>query len=307
MSADQERGGVLAALSQELADAVERIGRSVVSVESRRRVPGSGVVWPESGVIVTADHVLERQEDITVLLASGDRVAATLAGRDPGSDLAVLRTEASAGQAAELAPDGTARAGNLALAVGRAGGAAPGVSFGIISAVGGSWRTMRGGMLDGYLRADVTLYPGFSGGPLVDPAGRVLGVNSSHLAGGQAVAIPGGIVSGIVQTLLSHGRVRRGYLGVTSRPVEIPASLREKNGLSQESGLLLLGVEAGSGADSGGLFIGDVLLAISGQVTTDVEELQAALSGDVVGKAAAVKILRGGELKELSVTPGERE
>src|SRR6266545_2413953 len=123
LSAEQQRGGVLAALSQELADAVERIGRSVVSVESRRRVPGSGVVWPEGGVIVTADHVLERQEDITVLLANGERVTATLAGRDPGTDLAILRTEASAGEAAEVAPAGAARAGNLALAVGRAGGA----------------------------------------------------------------------------------------------------------------------------------------------------------------------------------------
>jgi S1-C subfamily serine protease len=242
-----------------------------------------------------------------VLLANGERVTATLAGRDPGSDLAILRTEASAGQTAEVAPAGAARAGNLALAVGRAGGAAPSVSFGIISAVGGSWRTMRGGMLDGYLRADLTLYPGFSGGPLVDPSGRVLGINSSHLAGGQAVAIPGNVVSQIVQTLLSHGRVRRGYLGVTSRTVEIPASLREKTGLSQQSGLLLLGVETGSGAESGGLFIGDVLLAIGGQTTADVEDLQAALSGDAVGKQAAVKILRGGELKELSVTPGERE
>jgi S1-C subfamily serine protease len=300
-------GGALAALSTELADAVERAGQSVVTVEARRRVPGSGIVWPEGGVIVTADHVLERHEEITVVFAGGERVAATVAGRDPGSDVAILKPASSAGQAAQLAPADSVRAGNLALAVGRGGEGLPGVSFGIISAVGGSWRTGRGGTLDGYLRADLTLYPGFSGGPLVDTEGRVLGVNSSAIAGGQSIAIPSAVVSGIVQTLLTHGKIRRGYLGVTSRPVEIPASLKQKAGSDQASGLLVMGVETGSPAEAGGLIIGDVLLAVNGQQTAHPEALQAALAGEVVGKNIVVKVLRGGETKDVPVTPQERQ
>ncbi len=307
MSAESSSSkGGLAALSTELADAVERAGRSVVTVEARRRVPGSGIVWPAGGVIVTADHVLERQEEIVVVFAGGERVSATVAGRDPGSDIAILRPESTPAAAAELAPAESIRVGSLALAVGRAGAGLPGASFGIISAVGGSWRTGRGGTLDGYLRADLTLYPGFSGGPLVDSLGRVLGVNSSHLAGGQSIALPATVVSGLVQTLLTHGRIRRGFLGVTSRPVEIPANLKEKLALSQPSGLLVMGVEAETPAEKAGLMIGDVLLGINGQEVGHPEALQAALGAEVVGKQVTARVLRGGESKDVSVIPQER-
>jgi S1-C subfamily serine protease len=165
---------------------------------------------------------------------------------------------------------------------------------------------MRGGLLDGYLRADLTLYPGFSGGPLLDATGRVIGVNSSHLAGGQSVAIPGHLAARIVSTLLSHGRVRRAYLGVTSRPVELPAALRERAGLGQQSGLLILGVESGSAAEAAGLMIGDAILALAGQTVADMDDLQAILAGDVLGKPAPVRLLRGGQLQELTVIPRER-
>jgi S1-C subfamily serine protease len=307
MSAADSSRGALAALSTELADAVQRAGQSVVTVEARRRVPGSGILWPEGGVIVTADHVLERHEEITVAFAGGEKVPATVAGRDPGSDIAILKPESSPSSAATLAPADSVRVGNLALAIGRGGEGLPGVSFGIISAVGGSWRTGRGGTLDGYLRADLTLYPGFSGGPLVDTEGRVIGVNSSHIAGGQSIALPSAVVGSIVQALLAHGKIRRGYLGVTSRPVEIPDSLKQKLTTPQDSGLLIMGVEPESPAATGGLIIGDVLIAVNGQQTAHPEALQAALTGDVVGKNITVKVLRGGEAKDVAVTPQERQ
>lgn len=304
MTATEDAGGALSALSNELANAVERAGRSLVTVDARRRLPATGVVWAP-GVVVTADHVIEREEEITLTFADGQQARATLAGRDPGSDLAVLRCSAGSGQPAELAPVGSARVGHLVLALGRPGNGVM-ASFGVISALGGPWRTARGGRLERYVRADVTFYPGFSGGPLVDTQGRVVGINSSHLARGLEVAVPADLVNGIVPVLLSQGRVRRGYLGVTSQPVQVPVALRQRLGLQQETGLLLLGVEGGSPAEQGGLLIGDVLVRFGGQPITDPEALQAALGAAAIGAATPVTVVRGGELKTLTVTPGER-
>ncbi len=306
MNADKDSKGLLAALSDEMASAVERAGRAVVAVDGRRRLPASGVVWPDGGIVVTADHVLERDEDIAVTLPDGRKVAATLAGRDPGSDLAVLRLAETSAAPADLAPADSVKVGHLVLALGRPGTGAPVVSFGIVSTLGGAWRTARGGAVEGYIRADLTLYPGFSGGPLVDVQGRVVGLNSSHLAPGRGVAIPAHTVSGIVQTLLTQGSIRRAYLGVTSQPVLLPAALRHKLGLKQETGLIIVGVEPGSPAEKGGLLMGDVLIALAGQAVTDGEDLQAALGPKVVGKPVTVLVLRGGEPKDLSVTPSER-
>jgi len=302
-------GGVLTALSDELAAAVDKGSQAVVSVDARRQRPASGIIWPSgSGIVVTADHVIEREEDITVTLASGQKVPAAIAGRDPGTDVAVLRLALSSGAApalAELAPPDSVKIGHLVLALGRPGGA-PMASFGIVSALGGSWRTERGGIVEGYVRADVTLYPGFSGGPLVDTQGRVVGLNSWYLARGQELAIPSQAVGTIVQTLLTQGRVRRGYLGVTSQPVQLPAALRQSLGLTQKTGLMIVGVEPGSPAEKGGLLLGDVLISVAGQPVSDAEALQAALGPGAVGKATTIGVIRGGERKDLGVTPGER-
>lgn len=308
---DNTSGSVLATLSNELAAAVQRASQHVVSVDARRQGAASGVIWPSgSDVIVTADHVVERDEDITILLPGGTRVGATVVGRDPGSDVAVLKlaSGATAPAPAELAPADSVKVGHLVLAIGRPGEGAPMASFGIVSATGGAWRTARGGIVQGYVRADVTLYPGFSGGPLVDSQGRVVGLNSWHLANGQEIAIPAPTVSAIVQTILTHGKVRRGYLGVTSQPVAIPAALQQKAGLgTQNTGLVLVGVEAGSPAERGGLVIGDILVAVGGRPVASAEDLQIALAGNVVGQPTPIGVLRGGERKELTVTPGERQ
>lgn len=308
---DNSSASVLTSLSNELAAAVQKASGYVVTVDARRQGAASGILWPGgSGVVVTADHVVERDEDITVLLPDGSKVGASVAGRDPGSDVAVLKLASTSAAAtpAELAPADSVKVGHLVLAIGRPGEGAPMASFGIVSATGGSWRTARGGIVQGYVRADVTLYPGFSGGPLVDAQGRVVGLNSWHLANGQEIAIPAPTVSAIVQTILTHGKIRRGYLGVTSQPVAIPAALQQKAGLgSQSTGLVLVGVEAGSPAEQGGFVIGDILVAVGGRPVASAEDLQVALAGNVVGQPTPIGVLRGGERKELTVTPGERQ
>jgi S1-C subfamily serine protease len=298
----------LAALSDGLADAVARGARSTVLVDGRSRLPASGVVWSADGAgaaIVTADHVLERDDEISVGLPDGSEVAATIAGRDPGSDLAVLRVAASGLEAAEQAPEGGTRVGHLVLALGRPTAGGPQASLGVVSAIGGAWRTFRGGRVDGYLRPDVTFYPGFSGGPLVDARGRVAGINSSRLRRGAGLTIPSAAVAGIAGTLLEQGRIRRGYLGVASQPARLPEALAAQLD-GQDTGLLIVSVEGGSPADAAGLLIGDILVRIDGARLEDHAELQAALGADRVGRATPLTVLRGGEARELSVTVGER-
>jgi S1-C subfamily serine protease len=294
---------LLTELSDALAAAVERAATSTVTVSARRRMPASGIVWAE-GVIVTADHIIEREDEITIRLADGREISATLAGRDPGSDLAVLRFTGGAA-VAERAPGGSAKVGHMVLAVGRPGSEGPMASLGVISAVGGPWRTVRGGQVDGYIRADVTLYPGFSGGPLVDTAGRVIGINSSRLGRGAGLTVPAAATAKVVDALLRQGRIRRGYLGIATQPVRLPDALKSPLG-GQETGLLIVTVEPDSAAGRGGLMIGDILVKMAGTPVRDTDDLQAQLGPDSVGKPATITILRGGEPREVTVTVGER-
>ena len=295
---------LLASLSDELAGAVERAGAGVVTVDARRRHPASGIVWSADGLIATANHVVERDEEIEVGLPDGRTAAATLVGRDPGSDLAVLRVEA-----ADLSPlarsDVEPRVGHLALAVGRPGPSGAMASLGVISAVGGPFR-FRGGRLDRYIRADVAMLPGFSGGPLIDSTGALIGLNSSTLGHAGQLTVPAQSIDATLQTLLQHGRVRRGYLGVGAQAVRLPEALTRALGGDQEQGLLIVSVEAGGPADTAGIILGDVILAIDGEGVGQVEHLQERLTGDRVGKTVPVRIARGGEPRDLDVTVGER-
>jgi S1-C subfamily serine protease len=260
-------------------------------------------VWAD-GVVVTSDHVIEREEEIKVTPAGGRELAATLVGRDPGSDLAVLRLAGGSGGAAERAPADSARVGHIVLALGRPAAGGPMASLGVIGALGGPWRTFRGGQVDGYIRSDVSLYPGFSGGPLVDTAGRVVGINSSRLGRGAGLTVPVAAAAKVVDALLRQGRIRRGYLGIGSQPVRLPEALKNRSG--QESGLLVVTVEPGSPADTGGMLIGDIVVTMGGATVRDTDELQAQLGPDRVGQATPVTVLRGGEPRELTVTVGER-
>jgi S1-C subfamily serine protease len=295
---------LLANLSDALAATVEQSGSSIVRVEGRHRLPASGVIWSSDGVIVTAHHVLEQDENIQAGLPGGPPVPATLVGRDPTTDLAVLKVEAAELKTPEWLDAGNLKVGNLALALGRPGQTVQ-ATLGIISALGQGWQTPTGGAIDHYLQSDVTMYPGFSGGPMVDSSGRFLGINSSALVrGGTTITIPAATVSRVVETLLAHGHVRRGYLGVGSQPSRLPAAIASQ--LGQETGLLLVSVEPNSPAERGKLFMGDTIVSLDGQPVRHLDDLFAVLSGDRVGTAVPVKFLRGGQVQELSVTLGER-
>jgi S1-C subfamily serine protease len=301
----------LNALSQQLAAAVETVGPAVVSVDARPRIHTSGVIWRE-GVVVSTNHTVRRDEDITVTLHDGREFPATLAGRDPATDLAVLRFEsegaAGAGVADETGGVAALRVGHFVLAAGRAH-PSRGVtaSFGILSVVGGGWRTWRGGDIDRLLRPDVSVFDGFSGGALLDTEGRIIGINTTGLARGVGLTIPAATVNRVADSLLRQGRVTRPYLGVGMlHRVPLPEKLREKFNLPQSSGLMLLAVEADGPADKAGLTIGDILLSLGGRAIPDADDAQALLGGIEVGAVTRAEILRGGEVKEVDITLGER-
>lgn len=292
-------------LSEAMVAAVEKGGAATLLVDARKRFPASGIaISPD--LVLTADHVVERDEDIHVILPDGAQLSARLAGRDPGSDLAALRLERPVASPAEIAPQ-EARLGQLVLALGRPSAEGIQASLGVVSAIGGPVRTAHGGLLERYLRTDATPYPGFSGGPLVDTAGRVLGLNTSGLGRGAAITIPAALAWEIASTLAQHGHVRRGFIGVRSQPAPITPAQQKALGREQASGLLLVGVEDHSPAEKGGLLVGDIIVALGDKPVTDPDELLAALVGDVVGKPTAFEILRGGQPITLSVTVGERK
>lgn len=318
-----EHSNDIRAFSDGLAAAVEHAAASTVLVAARRHVPASGVVWAE-GLVVTADHAIEVEDDITVGLPDGSEVGAQLVGRDPGSDLALLRIEGGPAPAA-VAPEGSARVGHLALAVARPSASGPQASLGLISAIAaapqaGERRARRRrpapARLEGYLRTDVTFFPGFSGGPLVDVEGRVLGVNVSLIGGprmfrfargafGQGFTVDAASVSRTVELLQTHGRVRRAYLGIASQPVTVPEPTASAAG--QSEGLLIVSVEADTPAAQAGVLVGDILVGIEGSAIRDADDLQRALSPERVGATVRLQLIRGGAAHELSVTLGARE
>lgn len=320
---------VLKSLSDGLASVVETASPGIVRVEARRRMPGSGIVWSSDGVIVTAHHIVERTENIQIGLHDGTVVPATFVGRDPNTDLAVLRVDASLTPPAWSDADDL-KVGHLVLALGRPGENIQ-ATLGVVSALeeeqieerrrqrhaghaehgGRGGRGRRGEFRPGpaisgiAIQTDVVMYPGFSGGPLVDAAGFVRGMNTSAMSRGTSLTIATPAVRRVIEALLSHGKVKRGYLGVGAQPVRLPASLSQQ--LEQEIGLMLVSVEEGSPAEKGGLLLGDILVGLDDYPVQVVDELLMLLNSDRVGQEVTARIIRGGQLQDVKLTVGERE
>src|SRR5829696_3319272 len=274
--------------SNGLSSAVEKGGASTVVVDARKRYPASGIAYADD-LVLTADHVVTREENIKVLLPDGKSVSATVAGRDPGSDLAVLRLAEKALSPARTSD--TVKVGQLVLALGRPNSAGMQASWGIVTAISGPTRTFRGGLLDEYIQTETTPYPGFSGGPLVNTEGEVLGLNTSGLTRGSSLTIPVKVAWRVAEALATHGSVKRGYLGVRTQPVEVPEASRQALKREQTHGLLVLWLEEGGPAEKGGLLVGDILVAVSGQPVGDPDDLFSALNSDTVGQSIAVDVL----------------
>jgi len=292
----------LVELSEAMAAAVARAAPWVVRVEGRRRGPASGAVWSSDGLVVTASHAVEREEELSVGLEGGESASAELVGRDPATDLALLRVARGGLSPAEWS-DAEPRPGQLLLSLTRPG-RGPRVGLGAVARVGPEWRTPAGGRLERFLEADLPLRPGLSGGLFLDAGGLALGLAAGALLRGTAVGLPPPALRRIVKALLAHGGVRRGFLGISTLPVRLPPGPAREGG--QEVGLLVTAVEPESPAARAGLLLGDAVLRAAGRAVAHAAELLPFLEEEHIGEPLLLHTLRAGAAREVTVTVGAR-
>jgi S1-C subfamily serine protease len=295
----------LQSLSHDLAQTVEQVSTSVVAVNARRHLSSSGVYWCE-GVVVTAAHTVKRTDDISVVLPSGQIAAASFAGADSTTDLAVLRVGSSELSVPHCGDTSQLKVGHLVLAVGRGAQRGLNATLGIIGVLSGAWRTMRGGLIDQFIGLDLELHPGAAGGPLIDGSGLVLGINTLGLSRGIALTIPVSTVSRVVGRLLEKGDIGRGYLGLGMRPIRIPENLNRTLQRSADLGLIVVSVDPDGPGSKSGVVFGDVIIALEQTPVGSIRELQAFLEPESVGKTLSMSVIRGGKLVELNIIAGEQ-
>ncbi len=289
----------LRTLSNELAAAVEHAGRAVFGINARPRLGSAGVHW-RPGLIVTADHTVHVDEELTVTRPDGRVVTATVAGRDPAIDIAILKVDAPDVPVADVGDSNAVRVGHIVLAI----GPGPRASWGVVSAMGtgGGARSASGELLS----LDLTLYPGFSGGPLVDVQGRVVGVNTSGASRHSQLTIPATAVNRVLDELVRRGRIPRAYLGVGTQQVRLPEGLRRQCNLDQETAVIVVDVQPGSPASGAGLLIGDLIVSLGGTSIMEPADLKSVLRPDRVGESMIASVIRGGEPRDLQIHVGER-
>lgn len=295
----------LIALSNALAEATDRAATSIVAVHREARGSSSGVVW-RPGVIVTSEHALRHDEDIQVTLPNGRVVSASLAGRDPSTDLAVLKCADATSAAVETSEAASIKPGSLMLVVGRTRISGPVAAVGAVSLVVSERRTWTGATLAPYVRLDVGLQPTAFGGAAIDPYGRAIGIASPRFERFGALAVAAPTVNRVVDTLLTKGRIPRGYLGVGLQLARLPDALRQKLQHTAKTAAIVIEVESDSPAHKAGIVIGDVLVSFDGRPITRVEDVHARLAAEAIGKPFAVKLVRGGAVQDVTLVVGER-
>jgi S1-C subfamily serine protease len=291
--------------SNALAQATERASASVVAVHTETRGSSSGIVW-RPGVIVTSEHALRRDEEIQLTLPIGRVVPATLVGRDPSTDIAVLKcSEADA--AVPLFGDVSAlKPGTLTLVVGRTRASGPVAALGVVSLLASDRRNWTGASLTPYIRLDIGLQPTAIGGAVIDASGNLVGLATPRFARFGAIAVPAPTINKISDTLLKQGRIPRGYLGVGLQPVRLPNGLREMLQRNEKTAAIVLEVHPDGPADKAGIVIGDILVSLGGQSITRLEDVQSLLAGDAIGKTLPLKFIRGGAVQDGNIVVAER-
>jgi len=291
-------------LSEAIAGLVDASSAFTVTVYGRRRLPATGIVW-DTDLVVTANHVVERDEDVTVEGPDGAPIAATVAGRDPAGDIAVLKVP-GLGKNPAIRASTSARAGEYVLAVGKAGDGQPRVSSGLINTADAGLRIGRGRVLGPVIQSEIVMLPGFSGGPLLNSRGEVLGLNSSHLAHGTSLAVSVAALEPLVEVLASQGKLRSGYIGIGARAVGLADSQVRDAKLKQEVALVVLSIDEGGPAHTAGMLIGDLVVEVNGQAVSSVDDLVHQLPGELIGSQIPVTVVRGSVIQEIKLTVGER-
>ena len=301
MEAGTQSAGVWSGLSKSIAETVEAIQDSIVTVDGGGRSTSSGVVWGP-GVIVTVRHGLRRSDTLTIA-QHGEAIPATLAGSDAGTDLAVLRADTVA-KPVDAIGDQPTRVGEVVLAIGRSALGDISASAGIVARLGNSWRTWRGGQIDKLIRPDLQLYVGQSGSALVNEGRRVLGINSEALARNAVITVPATTIDRVVDAILERGHVPRPFLGAAMQAVPVPEGLRSN--FAEAEALLVLHVEAQAPAASAGILVGDLLQSFASHPVHNVHDVQHRLSSLNVGETVPVTVIRGGVKMDLKVVLADR-
>lgn len=296
--------GVWSGLSKSITETIEAVQDSIVTVHGGGRSTSSGVVW-RPGVVVTVRQGLRRSDSLQVA-HRGEPVAATLAGTDAGTDLAVLRIDPGATKPATTSNAPSVRVGELVLAVGRSSLGDISASSGIVARLGSAWRTWRGGQMDRLIRPDLQLYVGQSGSALVNEGRQVLGINSSALARSAVITVPAATIDRVVDAILERGHVPRPFLGAAMQAVPVPEAQRAHFGEGVDEALLVLHVEPNAPAASGGILVGDLLLSVDGHAVHNVHEVQHRLSSLKVGDPVVIGVVRGGVKMDLKVILADR-
>jgi S1-C subfamily serine protease len=296
---------LLQSFSNAVTELAENVSPSVVSVNAGRR-GGTGMVWSVDGLIVTASHVIGQSATPTVTLGDGREVEAKILGRDGYNDVALLKVDASGLSPVKAGSADGIRVGQFVLALANSFGRKVSATSGIITSHRRSMRGFWGVMIEDAVVSDAKLNPGYSGGPLVDASGKLLGMNVAYFAG-RGVAVSVDTLKETVEKLSKDGRVKKGFLGVVVEPVELPEELARSAEVGQEEGLMVRAVEYGSPAKAAGVAMGDVILRLGEAKATDEYELHKALSGEVVGKPVTLTVLRAEKVAELRITPKEAE
>jgi S1-C subfamily serine protease len=304
MEAAVQNTGIWSGLSRQIAETVEAVQDSIVTVHGGGRSTSSGVVW-RPGVIVTVRHGLRRKDGLQVA-HQGEPVNATLAGTDAGTDLAVLRIDGGTGKAAETSGAQPARVGEVVLAVGRSSLGDISASAGILARLGSGWRTWRGGQMDSLIRPDLELYVGQSGSALVNEGRRVLGINSIALARNAVITVPSATIDRVVDQLLERGHVPRPFLGAAMQAVPVPEALRAHFTAGVDEALLVLHVEPHGPAASAGILVGDLILSFNSHPVHNVHEVQHRLLSLKVGDSIPIVVLRGGIKMDLTAILADR-
>lgn len=292
----------LSELSDAFAGAVAAADASVVRIDGGCRGATSGLVFGTDGLVLTAAHGIDAECKLELGFSDGASVPAALVGRDPSTDIALLRAERSETSPFRPADDAGLRRGELVLALARPGRGVR-VTLGLVGALGDEFRTGRGGSVERYIEPSLLASAAFSGGPLLNARGELIGMNTSGIVRGVFVTLPHRTLARVAGLLLEHGSVQRGFLGVNVHPVRLPQALATSVG--QPYGLVVVGLEPGGPAERDGLQLGDVLLSLEGTPLASIPDLAAALEnrGD---QSTRLEIARGGAATELAVTPGAR-
>jgi len=296
---------LLDAYSRAVVSAVDAVGPSVVHIEAGRG-GGSGVVFTPDGLILTNDHVVDGAATLKAVFADGRTLAADLVGRDPDTDLAVLRVGIGTSLPwITLADSRALRVGQIAIAIGSPFGFQHSVSAGIVSALGRSLRARSGRLMDDIIQTDAALNPGNSGGPLVSTRGDVIGINTAMIPAAQGLcfAIPSNTAVHVASKLIRDGRVRRSRIGVAGQSVRVPRAIARELHLTTAAGVAVASVEPASPAARAGLREGDVIVAFAGTAVTAVDDLQRVLTDEQVGITAPITILRDWQRRDVMVTP----